>query len=298
MPGTITRREFVTKTALATAALSTLGTLSSCSSEKSQPSMKFGLVTYLWGKDWDLPTLIANCETAGFAGVELRTQHKHGVEPSLSAEQRKEVKKRFEDSPVECVGYGSNQEFHSPDPEELKKNIEGSYELIKLCHDIGASGLKVKPNNLPDEIDPKITIRQIGESLNKIGKFAQDYGQKIRVEVHGRKTAQPSVMKAIFEYVSEPNVGMCWNCNKIDLDPPGFEANFNMVKDRFGDTVHIRELNDKSYPYQQLFNLFVKNNYHGWILLEARTKPQDRVAAMQEQMALFNKMLANAQKTV
>ena len=27
--------------------------------------MRFSLVTYMWGADWDLPTLIANCEAAG-----------------------------------------------------------------------------------------------------------------------------------------------------------------------------------------------------------------------------------------
>ncbi len=295
MSNNITRRDFITKTAMAGAGLSALNVFSTCSQSEQKQTMKMGLVTYLWGKDWDLPTLIRNCEKTGFAGVELRTQHKHGVEPSLSSTERKEVKKRFQDSTVECVGYGSNQAFHSPDPDELKKNIEGSYELIKLCHDIGASGLKVKPNNLPDDVDPQITIRQIGESLNKIGKFAQDYGQKIRVEVHGRKTAKPSVMNAIFEYVSEPNVGICWNCNQEDLQTPGFETNFNMLKDRFGDTVHVRELNDKNYPYQELFNLFVKNNYAGWILLEARTAPQDRIAAMKDQLVLFNKMVAAAQ---
>ena len=42
--------------------------------------MKFGLVTYQWGKDWDLPTLITNCERTGYHGIELRTQHAHGVE--------------------------------------------------------------------------------------------------------------------------------------------------------------------------------------------------------------------------
>ena len=46
-------------------------------------AMQLGLVTYQWGADWDLPTLIKNCEKTGFRGVELRTTHKHGVEPSL-----------------------------------------------------------------------------------------------------------------------------------------------------------------------------------------------------------------------
>ena len=65
--------------------------------------MKLGIVTYMWGADWDLPTLIKNCEATGFEGIELRSTHKHGVEPSLSKEQRAEVRKRFADSKVACV---------------------------------------------------------------------------------------------------------------------------------------------------------------------------------------------------
>ncbi len=38
-------------------------------------------------------------------------------------------------------------------------------------------------------------------------------------------------------------------------------------------------------------DLFVKIKYDGWILLEARTKPEDRIAAMKEQLAVFNKMI-------
>jgi len=293
----LTRRDFLVKSTTVGMGLAGLYSLTGCAKQavdKSLSGMKLGLVTYQWGKDWDLPTLIKNCETSGLLGVELRTQHAHGVEPVLTPTEREEVKKRFADSPVECVGYGSNQEYHSPNPDELKKNIEGTFELIKLCHDIGATGVKVKPNNLPDEVPPEKTIAQIGDALNQVGKFAADYGQVIRVEVHGRKTAEIPNMKAIFEHVIDPNVFMCWNCNNQDLLPPGLEANFNSVKDRFGDTVHIRELNVGEYPYQELFNLFVGMEYKGWILLEARTEPADRVAAMKEQLVLFNDMIAKA----
>mgnify|MGYP002682768537 CR=1 FL=1 len=60
--------------------------------------MHLGLVTYMWGAEWDLPTIIKNCEAAGWTGVELRTTHKHGVEIPLSEQQRKDVAKRFADS--------------------------------------------------------------------------------------------------------------------------------------------------------------------------------------------------------
>jgi sugar phosphate isomerase/epimerase len=188
------------------------------------------------------------------------------------------------------VGYGANFEYHSPDPAQLKKNIDGTKEYIRLCKDIGATGIKVKPNYLPPEVPREKTIAQIASSLNECGKFAKDYGQLVRVEVHGNITQEIPNMKAIFEQVTEKNVVMCWNCNDQDLLPPGLEANFLSVRKYFGDTVHVRELNIGDYPYQKLFDLFNETGYSGWILLEARTEPADRVAAMKEQLVVFNEM--------
>jgi sugar phosphate isomerase/epimerase len=253
--------------------------------------LRFGLVTYLWGRDWDLTTLIDNCEKTGLLGVELRTEHAHKVEINLSSAQRADVKKRFADSPVECIGYGSNFEFHSPDPVQLRWNIDQTKQYIVLCNDIGAAGIKVKPNDLPAGVPKEKTIAQIGASLNEVGRYARDYGQLVRVEVHGNLTQELPNMKAIFDHVTEPNVKVCWNCNDQDLLPPGLEGNFNMVKRWFGDTVHVRELNLGDYPYQQLFNLFAEIGYKGWILLEARTEPEDRITAMKEQLNLFNQMI-------
>jgi sugar phosphate isomerase/epimerase len=91
-----------------------------------------------------------------------------------------------------------------------------------------------------------------------------------------------------------PNVGVCWNCNDVDLHGEGLEYNFNLVKDRFGSTLHVRELNTGDYPYQKLFNMLVKMDYAGWILLECRTEPADKVAALIEQNETFKKMVKNA----
>jgi sugar phosphate isomerase/epimerase len=137
------------------------------------------------------------------------------------------------------------------------------------------------------------TIAQIAASLNEVGQYASDLGQLIRVEVHGRVSQEIPNMKAIFEQVTERSVKMCWNCNNQDLLPPGLETNFRSVKKWFGDTVHIRELNVGDYPYQQLMKLFVEMKYEGWILLEARTNPEDRIAAMKEQKDIFNAMIAD-----
>ncbi len=286
------RRSFIKKSVAAGVGLSMINPLSALSMQ-GKSKMHFGLVTYQWGRDWDLPTLIANCEKTGLLGVELRTEHAHGVETSLNAKQRAEVKNRFADTPVICIGYGSNFDYHHVDPNRVRENIEGTIEYLKLCKDIGATGIKVKPNGLPVEVAKEKTIAQIAESLNKVGKVASDLGQLVRVEVHGELTQELPNMKAIFEQVTENSVKICWNSNDEDLLPPGLETNFHSVQQWFGDTVHIRELNAGDYPYQKLFNLFNEIDYNGWILLEARTDPEDRIAAMKEQKELFERMINN-----
>lgn len=249
--------------------------------------MQFGLVTYLWGKDMDLPTLIEACEKSGLGGVETRTQHKHGVEPSLSKAERREVEKRFADSPVTLVGYGSNAQYHEANPAKVAANIELTKSYIHLMHDCGATGVKVKPNGFPKDVSREKTIEQIGKSLNKVAAYGADYGQEIRVEVHGRGTQELPVMKAIFDVADHKNATICWNSNDVDLQGEGLDHNFDLVKDRFGATVHVRELNEGKYPYAYLFKRFKQMKYRGWILLEARGNPEDKVKALIEQRKAF-----------
>lgn len=252
--------------------------------------MRIGLVTYLWGQHMELPELLSSCEKSGLLGIELRTQHKHGVEPTLTKAQRDEVRKRFEDSPVELVGYGSNCEYHSADPSAVRANIEETKKYIHLMHDCGGTGVKVKPNGFSKDLSREKTIEQIGKALNEVAEYGEGFGQKIRVEVHGRGTSELPVMRDIFKVADHPNVHVCWNCNGEDLAGEGLEANFKMVQDRLGDTVHVRELNEGDYPYEQLMKLFLAMNYEGWILLEARTDPQDKVMAMIEQRKVFERL--------
>ncbi|MCA9033861.1 MAG: sugar phosphate isomerase/epimerase [Planctomycetaceae bacterium] len=298
---TLTRRSILLRGALlaggmATGATQQMPAFARGASLRPVSDMRFGLVTYLWGKDMDLPTLLDVCEKAGILGVELRTEHKHGVEPSLNAAQREDVRKRFADSPVELVGYGSNAEYHSSDPARLKANIELTRKYIELMHDCGATGVKVKPNGFAKDVPREKTIEQIGKALNEVAEYGQQFGQEIRVEVHGSGTQELPVMKAIFDVATHPNAKVCWNSNGEDLKGFGLAHNFDLVKGRFGSTVHVRELNEGDYPYQDLMNLFVKMNYAGWILLEARTNPSDKVKALIEQREVFEQMVSSASK--
>ncbi len=286
------RRIFIRDLSLLTGAFMASGFMSP---QAAKTKMKLGLVTYQWGKDWDVPTLIKNCSAANVHGVELRIKHAHGVEPTISEARRKEVKKIFSDSPIKIIGMGTNQQYDFPDQDNLKKSIEDTKAFIKLSADIGGDGVKVKPNAFHKDVPHKKTIEQIGKSLNEVGKFAGEHGQKIRLEVHGEETQELPNIKAIMDVANNPNVYVCWNCNDQDLIGGGLEHNFNLVKNRLGDTVHVREMNIGTYPYQELISLFVNMDYKGWILLECRTDPVDKVKAMIEQRDVFSAMLKEAQ---
>jgi sugar phosphate isomerase/epimerase len=231
--------------------------------------MKLGMVTYMWGAEWDLPTVIRNCSETGFSGVELRSTHKHGVEVSLNREQRAEVLMRFADSNVELVGLGSACEYHSNDPEVLKQNIELTKEFLVLSHDIGSTGVKVRPNGMVKGKDRKGTAEQIGTALNECGEFAAGYGQEVRVEIHGRETSEPAFIKEIMAVATHPHVAVCWNCNPIDVVDGSMTANFKLIEDRLGHTVHIHDLFDTKYPYREFFSLLRSVGYDGYCLSES-----------------------------
>ncbi len=290
-----TRRGFIRNLSIITGASVVPGSLLTSCSGSPGSNMKLGLVTYLWAKDWDIPTIIKNCTEANIPGVELRVEHAHGVTLDLTKSEREEVRKQFADSPVEIVGMGTNEQYDWPDPDRLRESIETTKAWLQLSKDIGGSGVKVKPNQFREGIPEEQTLEQIGNALDELGQFALDMGQLIRLEVHGRGTQQLPNIKKIMDHVQNNGSTVCWNSNDQDLDGEGLEYNFNLVKDRFGDICHVRELNIGDYPYQQLMDMFVEMDYNGWVLLECRTDPDDKVAALKEQRQVWEEMIANAQ---
>jgi sugar phosphate isomerase/epimerase len=292
---TQTRRNFIKNVSLLAGASVLPWNLTAGSLLQPGSKMKLGLVTYLWAKDWDIPAIIRNCSAAGIKGVELRVEHAHGVTLDLSKSRRTEVKKQFADSPVEVIGMGTNEQYDWPDTVKLKKAIETTKEWLHLSEDIGASGVKVKPNQFHEGIPREKTLEQIGRALDELGQYALDMGQEIRLEVHGPGTQLLPNIKKIMDYVQNRGTTVCWNSNDEDLEGQGLEYNFNLVKDRFGDISHVRELNIGNYPYQQLMDLFVRMDYPGWVLLECRTDPADKVSALKEQRKVWEEMISRAQ---
>ena len=255
------------------------------------PGFKLGMVTYELGKNWDIETIIKNCETAGFEAAELRTTHKHGVELSLSKDKRADVRKRFEGSRVRLLSLGTTCEFQYAQSALVERNIEETRRWCELAHDLGCLGVKVRPNGFVKDVPKEKTLEQIGQALQKCGDAARDQGVEIWVEVHGQGTEDPPNIQRIMEVANHPSVGICWNSNDTDVVDGSVKEYFELLKPWLRNC-HINELwrnpspwggamgqppeqanpgfpvYGRPYPFRELFSLMRAAGYSRFTLAE------------------------------
>lgn len=271
---TPTRRRFLKTAATAGVGLAVPAARAADKAEAGPPKFRLGIVTYNIAAGWDVPTILRVCKKVGLSPVELRTSHKHGVEPSLTKEQRQEVRRRFADAGVEIWGCGSVCEFHAPDPATVRKNIETCKQFVQLAADIGGRGVKVRPNGLPRNVPEDKTLAQIGKALVECGQAAADAGVEIWVEVHGKDTAHPPRIKTIMDHCGHPKVGLTWNSNPTDVKNGSVAEYFHLLRP-WVRSCHINELHS-GYPYRELFRLFRETGYDRVTLAEIEGMPDEK----------------------
>jgi sugar phosphate isomerase/epimerase len=275
-----TRRELLAGAAALVAGSAALGAARADGGREGHTGMYrngklgLGVVTYLIGKDMDLPTLLALCAKTGLDGVELRTTHAHGVEPTLSAEQRTQVKEQARAAGVTIAGLGSVCEFHSPDPGVVRENLEQAKAFLALAHDVGALGVKVRPNGLPEGVPVEKTLTQIGEALNQLAPEAERLGVRVFVEVHGPGTQEPANIRRIMEVCTAKPVGLTWNCNPGDVVEGSLRGTLTPVADRVM-MVHTHDW-WAGYPYREMLTILLDHGFDGYCLAEmdATTDPE------------------------
>ena len=289
--GKSSRREFLATTAtvaVSGAAVSEVSGQGNTRENAAPRKFELGTVTYNLARNWDLDTLINNCEETGFKAVELRSTHKHGVEIDISEAQRKAVKDRFNDTPVKLVCLGTTCEFHSPDQAVVRERIDEAKEFVKLASDVGSTAIKVRPNGVPENVPKEKTFEQIGTSLREVGRFAEQHGVEIWMEVHGRESSHPPYIAEMMKFCGHPSVGLTWNCNDSDLKDGDPTPYFNLLKDHIRN-VHMRDLT-VGYPFRKVFALLRGIGYAGYTLSEIPEVKGDPIRFMKYYRMLWDEL--------
>ncbi len=228
---------------------------------------QLGSVTYQLFKDTTLEETITALEQAGYAAVELRTTHKHGVEPSIGPDERKRIRERFARSKVRLLSYGTTCRFQSPDPAERKQQVEIAKSFIDLAHDTGALGIKLQPQGFAPAVSKEATIEYFGTAMRELGEYGAPKGVEIWMEVHGRGTSEPPVAAAMLKAAAHPQVGACWNSNPSDLVNGSVNPSFDLLRPWIRN-VHLHDLTDPDYPFHELFGLLQQSGYDRYTLCE------------------------------
>ena len=241
------------------------------------PRFRLGLVTYNIAADWTLDTLLKNCKAVGISPVELRTTHKHGVEPTLSKEERKEVKSKFADAGIEIWGLWHDvrvpvaQRGRGPEERRAVQAVRGVGRRPRRQGGEGAARTACPT--------PRPWRRPWSRSARLIpcGKAAADAGVEIWVEVHGPGTSHPPHVKTMMETCGHPKVGITWNSNPTDVKDGSVAEYFKLLQPWLR-SCHINEIyKDASgvYPYRELFRLMRESGYDRVTLMEVGRKAPD-----------------------
>ena len=253
--------------------------------------VKLGLVTYNLAKNWDLDTIIERCDSHGIAAVELRTTHAHGVEISSGPEERAKIRQLFDNSMIQQISLGSTCEYHSVNPEDVETNIKETKQYIRLAEEIGATGVKVRPNGFHKDqgVSTEVTLHQIGMALRRCGTIAEGTSVTIWLEVHGLGTDHPPHIARIMEIADHPKVGVCWNSNPADVVDGSVIKYFELLRPWLM-SVHVNNLWNQEYPYRELFGLLTRSGYDGYCLAEISEESPDPDTFLKYYTALIREL--------
>lgn len=241
--------------------------------------MKLGLLTFNMAMEWELDELIEKCLDLGFEGVEFRNQreHAHGVEIDLSAAQREEVRKRFEDAGLAICGLSTGIAFDAIDADELAACMTEARAHLDLAADLGAGGVKVYGNKAHEDegVSRDDTIKQIGASLAELSEYAEALGVQVRFEMHGDFTSAEDCNRIMELSGAGPGICLIYNCNNAaDVDESGsIETSYRAVAQHVGH-VHLHDLADPAFPYLELVRLLTADGYDGWCTGELPDSPE------------------------
>jgi sugar phosphate isomerase/epimerase len=229
--------------------------------------MKLSFTSVSIGKGLDLNRCIDYAVKSGCAGIEFRTggNFEHGIELTLTEEQRKEVRRKFEDRYLEVSCLNTKYQFHYTDIEERRKNIEGAKNEVKLAYDLGCKRIRVFGNVIPDGINAQECVSYVSDAVAEVADYALQFGIEVLLEMHGQFNYWGYALAAV-EKANRPNLGILYNSDKRDIVGGSIRETFNRVK-KYVRHVHMHDICD-AYPYDQLFEELVSMGYEGYVSAE------------------------------
>jgi len=157
-----------------------------------------------------LGELLATAKRFGYDGVEPRIdeKHKHGVETTASAAQRKEIRKQVADGKVAFACIATSCVFANP--EITKQNVDYTFKCIDLAGDVGAGRIRVFGGKLAKDQNREDAIRIVADALRAVADHAKGRGVTVCMETHD-SWCLPADVAAVMQRVNHPAIAVNWD---------------------------------------------------------------------------------------
>ncbi|MCM8759512.1 MAG: sugar phosphate isomerase/epimerase [Candidatus Omnitrophica bacterium] len=239
--------------------------------------MKFSFMSFSCPKS----TLIEMLEYAkkyGYDGVEPRSQaqHKHGIELETGTSKRKEIKKIFQDSGIECACIATSIRYCFVDPDKRKEALETTKAFIDLASDIGTKRIRVF-GGVPDrKISIDEAVKIVGDCLGIVGEYAEKNRIFLCLETHDFFSRADTVAQVV-KIVDNPYVKINWDIMHPFTKGMTIKEAFDHVKNfvehcHVHDGVYDAERNVKlalmgngEIPYKEAIMLLEEIGYQGYL---------------------------------
>lgn len=214
----------------------------------------------------------------GYDGIEPRAQseHGHGVEITAGAEKRKEIRKSFEGSGIECACIATGMKYCLADRSKRQEYIDNTRRFIDLASDIGCKRLRVFGGNPDKEITAAEGIEIVGEALTELKKDAEEKQVYLCLETHDF-FSRADVAASAVRLAKSPYIRINWDILHPYKRNMTIEEAFAEVKDLV-EHCHIHDgtfdkarkpklalMGQGEVPYNIVVRLLQNMGYEGYL---------------------------------
>lgn len=229
--------------------------------------MKLGFTTYQLPQNLNFEESIRLAKKTGCAGIDFRTGnvYKHGVEVSLSPEERRQMRRMLEDNYLELASINSEYSFDNPDENERRKSIEGAKQCCLLASDFSSRLVRLFGNIIRTD-NAHETVKYVSDAIREVCDYAATLNVTCLIEMHGDFNYYGYALEVV-HLVDRPNIGILYNCDLRDLLAGSCIDTFKRVE-KYVKHIHCKDL-DSGYPFTELFEELYRIGYDGYLLRRA-----------------------------
>ncbi len=157
-----------------------------------------------------LDEVLALAAKYGYDGIEPRldAKHGHGIEVDASAEARREVRRKVEDSPVALACLATSCMY--ADPRGAKARVEETLRCVDLAADVGAPRLRVFGGKVPEGVGRERATDSLANCLQQVAPHAQERGVRVCIETHD-DWSHPAHLAEVMRRVNHPAIAINWD---------------------------------------------------------------------------------------